>query len=400
MANSFVNKKQAKLFAASVKNNAPYLEASKSYFKGDLTGKKFGTTVNMYITDPGIATSGIDVTSDDATNVQKEVAITLRNMKASVELSTLNQCTDIESFADEIAIPNGRTIGAGAQKEVVERVILKADGAVIADSASFATLAATAAKLRGVKAAGKLTGWFHPEDSAAIAATGLGNFIPSDIQKDIYGENYLGRFAGAEWTELQELPAFTMGTFTGTSGSTIGATVSANGATSITIADSTLTSASTVNKGQVFYVTGVKTLDLNNVATQENYAFIATADTTGSTGSISVTVNPIYFAKGAAKNVSVSAIASGTVVIPSGQVAGSTYRAIQVRDNDALAFDQYEFPAIPGADEMTESVGKFKIQGAAIGNINTRDAKYRWDFPYIGELVQTKLARIAFVKVS
>jgi hypothetical protein len=218
--------------------------------------------------------------------------------------------------------------------------------------------------------------------------------------KDLFGENYIGKFGGADWNELQELPAFTLGTFVPSSTTTITSTITTEGATTINLSNAGLTGASTLKKGTVFFVNGVKTLDLNNVETQEQYAFIVTADSVGAAGTIDAIVNPIYFAKGAAKNVSVSQLTAGTACIASTQTAGSTYRVIQVRDSDALAFDQYDFPELPGADTTSESVGKFKVEGAAIGNVLTRDATYRFDMPYISELVHSKLARLAFVKVS
>jgi hypothetical protein len=401
MATNFINGKKIQLFAAVVKTVAPYLEASKSYFAGDIEGKKNGSTYSMYIPDPGVATAGVDITSDDRTSNQKQVDVTLRNAKTGVDLTTLNRTVDIASFADEIAIPLGRTVGAFAQKETVERTILKADGAVVATSATFSVMGALAAKLRGIKAGGKLTGWFHPEDAAIIIAGGANQFqAPSEYAKASFGDASIGRFAAADWQEITEIPAYTMGTFTGNvTGCTVSVTVNTDGATTLTIANATLTSASTMKKGTFVNVAGVKTVDLNGVATQENYAVILTADAVCTAGIATCTINPVYFTKGAAKNVSTSALTAAAVITGS-MVPGKTYRVIQVRDNDALAFDTYKFPSLPGAEELSESVGKFKIEGAAIGNVLTRDATYRFDMPYASEMVQPKLNRIALVQID
>jgi hypothetical protein len=400
MATNFINGKKIKAFAAAVKIAAPYLEASKSYFAGDIEGKKNGSTYYLYKSDPGVATSGIDITSDDRTNVQQEVAVTLRNMKQGVDLSTLNRTVDLESFADEVAMPLGRTIAAAATKEVVERTILNADGAVITTAASFGGLGQIAAKLRGIKAAGKLVGWFHPEDAAAIINTGASTFqAPSEYAKASFGDASVGRFAGVEWQEISEIPAYTMGTFTGNiSGCTISATVSADGATGFVIANGTLTSASTMKKGTVVNVAGIKTVDLNGITTQEKAAFILTADAVCATGTATVTVKPMYFDKGAAKNL--SGVLTAGLAVTGEMVPSKTYRVAQVRDNDALSFDTYKFTALPGAEEMSESVGKFKIEGCAIGNVLTRNATYRFDFPYASELVEPKLNRLLFIQVD
>jgi hypothetical protein len=401
MANTFINGKKIKLFAASVKNAAPYLEASKSYFAGDIEGKKNGSTYSLCILDPGVATAGVDITSDDRTNVQKQVDVTLRNMKQGVDLTTLNRTVDIASFAEEVAMPLGRTIGAQAQKETVERTILKADGAIVSTAASFANMGAIAAKLRGVKAAGKLTGWFHPEDSAAIIAGGANLFqAPSSYAASSFGEATIGKYAAIDWQEISEIPAYTMGTFTGNlSATTISGAITADGAASIVVANATITSASTMKKGTTFTVAGIKTVDLNGIATQESYSFILTADAVCAAGTATCPVNPMYFAKGAAKNISTATVATGLAVTGL-QVPGKTYRVIQARDNDALAFDTYKFPALPGAEELSESVGKFKIEGCAVGNVLTRDSTWRFDFPYASELVQSKLNRLAFVQID
>jgi hypothetical protein len=399
---AFINGKALQLFAAAVKSTTPFLDYSKSYFKNDIGKKKEGQTFYAYIPDSGTSTSGTNITGLDGSTNEKQVSLTARNRASRVDITVLNKVHDIESFADEIVGPRSSRLGADVQKEVVERVALQAEGVVVSTSAKFADLGAIAAKLRGVKSAGQFVGFYHPEIAASIIATGASSFqAPSTYAKESFENAVPGKFAGTEWFEIPEMPYYTMGTFVGTSGTTVGTTISADGVTSLVLNDATLTSASTVKKGTTFYVNGTKTIDLNLNTTNERYPFIVQADATATAGTVTVTINPVYMtsAAGASKNIS-GTIASGATVVGAGQVAGKTYGLIMVRDTDALEFDNYMFPEMEGGENETQTIGKIRICHAAQGNVLTRDCVHRFDIPYIADIIQPKLVRLAFVQVD
>lgn len=402
---AFINGKALQLFAAAIKSTTPFLDCSKSWFKNDIGKKKEGTSFYVYKPDSGTSTSGLDITSLAGGTNEAQVTLTARNRVSRVDITVLNRVHDIESFADEIIAPRAARLGADTQKEVLDRVIFKADGVIVSSAANYATLGAACAKLRGVKAAGQFCGFYHPDQAASIIATGANQFqAPSNYAKESFENAAIGKFGGAEWYEIPEMPSYTMGTYVGTASATVDTAITVDGTASLIISDvGNITSASTVKAGTVFYATGVKTVNLNLNNTNENYAFIALTDVVGtSAGKVTIAINPVYCtsAAGAAKNVSTLTVAATTALIPSGQVAGKTYATIMVRDNDALEFDNYMFPDMEGGESETQVIGKIRICHASQGNINTRDTVHRFDVPYIADIIENKLVRIAMVQVD
>lgn len=401
MANNFSTNEVTAAFGLMVDNNLRYTKASKDYFKGQIEGKRNGRTYKVYTGDPGVITSGIDLTSVDKSIVQKEVDITLQHAAAGLDIDILESVVDTEGFATEFKYV-AQNLAASIDKRAVDATILKADGAFVVSAADYNALQLIGNSLVAAKAGGKKVGFMYPNVQGAIANSSMSNKfnMPSDIAKRLYEENAVGMYANVDWVSIGEIPTFVAGTFVGTSASTVGTTISADGATSLTIADAAITSASTVKAGQLFYINGVKNLDANNNPTQDNFAVIATAAATGTTGSITITINPIYFAKGAAKNVSVTSIASGTKVIPSGQVAGKSYSVIQGRTDAALDFGTYKLDDIRGSESSAMSVDGFNIRMCLDGDVNKGINTGRIDVGFHTELVNGKYVRLAFVQID
>ena len=204
MANNFSNNKKVKLIAGEVYDNLPYLKKAKSYMsQGELEGKKYGKTYSIYIPDPGQVKDGLEA-SPDAIN-EVEVDVTLQNKNTSVELDAWNKLVDIESFTNEIAKPRGIKLARSVEKDAIDQTINKAFQ-VVSGNASFKTLTDMSKALDEVGVAGTKVSFVKPSIAGTIAAGGLANFIPSEIQSKIYKDAYLGQYAGASVIEESLMP--------------------------------------------------------------------------------------------------------------------------------------------------------------------------------------------------
>ena len=184
MANTFSNNHKTKLIAGEVYDNLPYLKKAHSYMsQGELEGKKYGKTYSIYIPDPGEVRDGLEA-SPDAIN-EVEVDVTLQNKNTSVELDAWNKLTDIESFTNEIAKPRGVKLARSVEKDAIDQTINKAFQ-IVEGSANFKTLTDMSKALDEVGVAGTKVSFVKPSVAGTIAAGGLANFIPSEIQSKIY----------------------------------------------------------------------------------------------------------------------------------------------------------------------------------------------------------------------
>ena len=195
MANEFSNTQKVKMIATEVADKCPYLKEATSYMtQGQLEGKKYGRTYKVYIPDPGKVVDGLDADPADINEV--EVPVTLENKNTSFEVNVWNKLTDIEDFKKEIVKPKAVLLAQSLDKAAIDKTVFNAAQAVVG-SANFATLSDASMALDEAKVAGTKVCFVKPTVAGKIANGGLANFIPDDIQRDIYRENYLGQYAGA-----------------------------------------------------------------------------------------------------------------------------------------------------------------------------------------------------------
>ena len=394
MANSLVTNKHVKLFAAAVEDACPYLAESQNMFPDAFTGKKNGQTVMAVLTDRGTITSGIDITGNVGEVKQVEVPVVLANKTANVGLDIIERSTGIEDFVTEVAEPNGRALAEAVQKDVIDANIWTASGAVVTNDPDFGTLSAAAALLKNVKAGGKLVGFLNPTDGGLIAASGLGLFQAANAgAQKLYSENLLGAYAGVNWVNLPDLPTIVAGT------ATIAGTVTTavtEGGDEIAITG-TFSNNSTVKKGSIFKIAGVKTVNLNGTATNEDKMFVVLEDASTTTSAVTLKVKPI-FASGAGKNV--SALPAKDAVVSSPLTAGKTYSIGQVRDKDALIFGQYSFSRMEDLLQETAKAGKFSVTMTKGSDVLKMSTVYRFDFPYAAKIADERLVRNIYIQLD
>ena len=389
MANNFSNNHKTKLIAGEVYDNLPYLKKAKSYMsQGELEGKKYGKTYSIYIPDPGQVADGLEA-SPDAIN-EVEVDVTLQNKNTSVELDAWNKLTEIESFTNEIAKPRGIKLARSVEKDAIEQTVPKAFQAVSGD-ASFKTLTDMSKALDEVGVAGTKVSFVKPSIAGTIAAGGLANFIPSEIQSKIYKDAYLGQYAGASVIEESLMPVVEWTATPTASFST----------TAITALDGTATVTAgykvAVTDNEPFYpfkFPGAKIVGVDGMETDQDLYVIADKNSAVPEIRIAVKGYNINNANAVIDEALTAATGNLTTSIATGK-----YALGQCRTEDAVGFDKYTFSDLPGSENVTESVNNVSIKMSTYGNGQNMTTLTRLDLPYAVTLPDPRKAVVGYFKI-
>lgn len=386
MANNFSNNKKVKLIAGEVYDNLPYLKKAKSYMsQGELEGKKYGKTYSIYIPDPGQVADGLEANPDAVNEV--EVPVTLQNKNTSVELDAWNKLTDIESFTNEIAKPRGVKLARSVEKDAIDQTINKAFQ-VVSGNASFKTLTDMSKALDEVGVAGTKVSFVKPSIAGTIAAGGLANFIPSEIQSKIYKDAYLGQYAGASVIEESLMPVITVAG-TETAAMSVNAITALDGTATITAGYDV---AFTAAPGVPFKV-NAKIIGVDGMETDQDLYIIADKDGK---------VPDVRFAvQGHNINNANAWVPTGyTTAAPELAVAAGKYALGQCRTEQAVGFDKYTFSDLPGSENVTESVNNVSIKMSTYGNGQNMTTLTRLDLPYAVTLPDPRNAVLGMFRID
>lgn len=357
---AFSHNQKTKLFAAAVVDSMDYVKASKSYMtQGELEGKKYGGTYKIYLADPGTVFDDIDATNHIDSVNEVEVDVTLESKGTAVELNAWNNLNDVESFAKEIAKPRGTKLGLTVQNAVIAKTIGKASQAVVAKP-GFAGMSEAAGLLTEAGVAGEKVLFNAPTINGQISATGLANFIPDSIQKDIYGKNYLGEYAGASIMGINGLPSVT--------GATVSGVTATETAGKIVIAGET-----EGNKGLPVKIEGLKLIDVNGIKTDNDFVYIL-----GSGVEMRTEGNPNCWIDGELGDV------AGMLE------AGKTYKMGICRSKDALGFDTYKFQDLPGSINETVNIDGVSVKMSQFGEGKTMKTLTRLDVPFAATVPESR----------
>ena len=368
---TFSNNKKVKLIAGEVYDNLPYLKKAHSYMtQGELEGKKYGKTYSVYIPDPGEVRDGLEA-SPDAIN-EVEVPVTLENKNTSVELDAWNKLTNIESFTNEIAKPRGIKLARSVEKDAIDKTVPKAFQ-IVSGNASFKTLTDMSKALDEVGVAGTKVSFVKPSVAGTIAAGGLANFIPSEIQSKIYKDAYLGQYAGASVIEESLMPVVEWTAAPTASFST----------TAITALDGT----STVTAGY-------------KVAVTDNapfYPFNVIADNNSAVPEIRLAVKGYNINNANAVIDEALTAATGNLTTA---IATGKYALGQCRTEDAVGFDKYSFADLPGSENATETVNNVTMKMSTYGDGKYMTTLTRLDIPYAVTLPEPRNAVVGYFKIG
>lgn len=362
---AFSNNHKTKIIAAIAADNMDYVKKSKSYLpQSQREGMKYGQSYTVYIPDPGKVVDGLVADPDTINEV--EYTVTCENKNTSVELDVWNKLNDIESFTKEVAKPKAQKLARQVQKDVIDKTAFESAQTIVGD-ANFNTLTNAAAALEEAACAGDFVTFTSPTVHGRIAATGLANYIPDEIQKKIYGKNYLGEYAGCSQIDLSNMPEIKIA-----GNETLSVTLTSADGGFAPVSTGTVTN---IQKNAPFVADGLFLVDVNGIETDIPY--VVSVDKDGKFPELRITEQGKAYGNPNAWVAKGTSTLTFTLAAPAG-----TYSVGVAREADALAWDTYRFTDLPGSENSTETVDGVSIKLSQYGNGEKMTSLARLDMPY------------------
>lgn len=417
--NTFTNRRKLELLATAVRDNMPYVRASKQEFpQSELKGKKFGASVHTYLADPGSVQDGIVADPDTITEV--ELTAIMANKNTSVETDMWENFVDVEDYSKQVLKPKGLKLARTIEKDVIDQNVYASVQAVVQPKVGGASVFDTgiigdaSSALGELAVAGRLVCFQSPSLLGKISRGLQRNFLPDDIMKDIYKSRYLGECENSAVIEQPLMPKITM-TANMDTAPTITFTVANTDASSnplnyepvSTIATSG--GSATLEEGAAYEIPGVYVVDQSGMRTNQPFVVIYHKEITGVShgqATYGFKIPEIRLAVGDQKGAgnpnawTPAPLASLTVSLTPLLGAGKSYLVGQTRLDDALVFDSYTFDDLPSS--RTENVGvdgPIALKCMEFGDGKNGVQLTRIDAPYLSKIWDPRLSVTTYVEV-
>lgn len=393
MASKFINGKSVQVFLGEIIKAMPYLAASKKHFADQIQGKKNGKDGSNYsvvLRDAGRVSDELEINDESEGEVQeREVTMTMMKKKTFVDVDTLSSVVDIKDFKSEVAETYGTHLGAECQKSAIENTFFKADTATVADTNGWTALAPATAKMKAARVGGKIVGFMDPlaEANLSINALNSWHFGPSEQGAKFYHEASIGKFMGAEFVYVNDIPTVT--------GATISGTISAiedKGAYS----EITLGAAITAKKGTPLKVAGAKACNVVGMPISSDFILVIQEDVANSA---TVKVQKVITDNIGSRNCSIEGNTLVGATVSNLLVNGKEYYVAQVRTEDTLSLDNVPLDDLEGALNTKESVGGLDLHVTKFGDSKKRINRTRWDIAMLYGMCDTRLVSLAYMPV-
>lgn len=417
--NAFTNRKKLDLLATALRDNMPYVRASKQEFpQSELKGKKFGASVHTYLADPGSVQDGIVADPDTITEV--ELTAIMANKNTSVETDMWENFVDVEDYSKQVLKPKGLKLARTIEKDVIDQNVYASVQAVVQPKVGGASVFDTgiigdaSAALGELAVAGRLVCFQSPSLLGKISRGLQRNFLPDDIMKDLYKNRYLGECENSSVIEQPLMPKITMSANMDTA-PTITFTVANTDASSNPLnyePVSTISvsgSGKTLEEGAAYEIPGVYVVDQSGMRTNQPFVVIYHKEITGVShgqATYGFKIPEIRLAVGDQKGAgnpnawTPTALASLTVTLTPLLGAGKSYLVGQTRLDDALVFDSYTFDDLPSS--RTENVGvdgPISLKCMEFGDGKNGVQLTRIDAPYLSKIWDPRLSVTTYVEV-
>jgi hypothetical protein len=417
--NAFTNRKKLDLLATALRDNMPYVRASKQEFpQSELKGKKFGASVHTYLADPGSVQDGIVADPDTITEV--ELTAIMANKNTSVETDMWENFVDVEDYSKQVLKPKGLKLARTIEKDVIDQNVYASVQAVVQPKVGGASVFDTgiigdaSAALGELAVAGRLVCFQSPSLLGKISRGLQRNFLPDDIMKDLYKNRYLGECENSSVIEQPLMPKITMSANMDTA-PTITFTVANTDASSNVLnyePVSTITvsgAGKTLEEGAAYEIPGVYVVDQSGMRTNQPFVVIYHKEITGVShgqATYGFKIPEIRLAVGDQKGAgnpnawTPNALASLTVTLTPLLGAGKSYLVGQTRLDDALVFDSYTFDDLPSS--RTENVGvdgPISLKCMEFGDGKNGVQLTRIDAPYLSKIWDPRLSVTTYVEV-
>lgn len=394
---SFSTNKKVKMIATAVYANCPYLKKAHSYIpKDQMENKKYGNKYSVYIPDPGKTRivsstdgkSGLAAQYDSINEIEYEIVCDAA--LNDCELTLWNKFGDMESFKDQIALPHGRSVARGVEKAAIDKTVFQASQAVVG-VAGLEILSEAQGALDMTGAVGNKVTFINPTVGTKIAAKALGAFNNPDISKELYRDNWLGKYGASTIVTESYMPVVV-----GSSASTAAVTLTAVSADGVVVGFEPIRSVTgTATKGEAFTVQGLKLVDKNGIQTDADYVVIV-----GEGKKIAEIRIEIEGKSCNNANAWVPAGTESLTLVPLLE-DGVKYSITQCRIEGAVAFDAYKFAELPGTTMTSEKFedSAIEIQTYEGGNIDTFSSGVRIVVPFAVGLPDPRESVLAYIKM-
>ena len=394
---SFSNNKKVKMIATAVYANCPYLKKAHSYIpKDQMENKKYGNKYSVYIPDPGktrivsstAGKSGLAAQYDSINEIEYEIVCDAA--LNDCELTLWNKFGDMESFKDQIALPHGRSVARGVEKAAIDKTVFQASQAVVG-VAGLEILSEAQGALDMTGAVGNKVTFINPTVGTKIAAKALGAFNNPDISKELYRDNWLGKYGASTIVTESYMPVVV-----GSSASTAAVTLTAVSADGVVVGFEPIKSITgTAKKGEAFSVAGLKLVDKNGIQTDADYVIVVGAG--GNVAEIRIEI------EGKSCNNANAWVPAGTDSLTLVHLLedGVKYAITQCRIEGAVAFDSYKFAELPGTKMTSEKFedSAIEVQTYEGGNIDTFSSGVRIVVPFAVGLPDPRESVLAYIKL-
>jgi len=321
-------------------------------------GAKIGSTLRIRLPDRALVTDGAALQVQDD-NEQFTTLSVASQKHIGVNFTTAELTMQLDDFAERVLKPRISQLASSIDADVANSfksiynsvgtpgttpstslVLLQAqqklneNAAVMAPRYATVNPAANAALVEGMK------GLFNPTDT-----------ISRQFKNGLMGTGVLGY---EEISMSQSIKQFSTGTFSRTASTTVGTTVSAQGATTVVLSQGSATT--TLKVGDVFTINSVFAV---NPQTRESTGslqqFVVTEDTAGVAGTFTVKVSPAIYTPANALATVDSFPQSGAIVTFLGS-ASTQYPQNLVYHKDAITFATADLLLPQGVDMASRQV--------------------------------------------
>lgn len=393
----FTDNQKVKMIATAVYANCPYLKKAHSYIPMDqMENKKYGGHYFVYLPDPGKSRilsstegkAGLVAQYDAINEIPYEIVCDAADNDC--EITLWNKMNDIESFKNQIALPRGRSVARKVEQAAINKTVYQATQAVVGD-AGLEILSEAQGALDMTGAVGNKVTFINPQVGTRIAAKALGSFNNPDIAKDLYRDNWLGKY-GASTIVTESLMPIVVGSSARTASVTL-TPVSTDG--EVVGFEPIKSVTGTAKKGDAFKVEGLKIVDKNGIQTDADYVIIV--DDNGKIPELRIEIED------KACNNANAWVAEGTeslTLVPMLE-DGVKYAVTQCRIDGAVAFDSYKFADLPGTKMTTEKFedSAIEVQTYEGGNIDTFTSGVRIVVPFAVGLPDPRESVVAYIKM-
>jgi hypothetical protein len=320
-------------------------------------GAKIGSTLRIRLPDRALVTDGAALQVQD--DNEQYTTLSVANQKhIGINFTSAELTMQLDDFADRVLKPRisqlassidadvanaykyiGSSVGTPGTTPSTSLVLLQAQQKLNEQAAGmsprYATVnpAANAGLVEGMK------GLFNPTDT-----------ISKQFRNGMMGTGVLGF---DEVNMSQSIKQHTTGSRDASAATTVGATITAEGSATITLAQGSVTT--TIKAGDVFTVADCYAV---NPQTREStgslYQFVALADATAVSGTWTVTVYAMYSANHALATVNALPVSGKTVTFIG--AASSQYAQNLVYHKDAITFATADLLLPQGVDMASRAV--------------------------------------------